>query len=68
MEKNYLICNLCKKRIELRPSISVDNVEKELWLEKDSKSYWRNKDSGKIFCDSCFNKVFLELEFCGQVA
>jgi hypothetical protein len=61
-----VVCGLCKKRIELRPSICVDIFEKEWWWEQDSKPYWRNKDSGRIYCNECFNQIFLETEYCGQ--
>ncbi len=66
MEEKYVICNLCKKRIEIGPSIFVDTFEKEWWWEQ--KPYWKNRDSGRIYCDSCFNKIHWEPEFCGQEA
>lgn len=68
MGKKYVTCNLCKRSIDLKPSICVDNLEKEWWLEKDSKPFWRNKDSGNILCNDCFNKIFLETEICAQEA
>lgn len=68
MQGKYVVCNLCKKHIAIEPSICVDNLEKEWWWERNSKPYWTNRDSGKTYCDSCFNQIFLETEFCGQGA
>lgn len=65
MKKEYLTCAICKKKITLKPAISIDTLEKE-WWEEDSKTYWKNRDSGKIFCDKCINKIFWEPECCGQ--
>lgn len=66
MQEKYVVCSLCKKRIELRLSICVDYFEKEWWWDRDSKPYWTNRDSGRIYCNECFNKVYWEPEFCGQ--
>jgi len=60
-EETYLVCNLCKKRIENRPTIHVDSLEKEWWVQ-DARSYWTNKESGRPYCDSCINQVLLETE------
>jgi len=68
MEKKYVVCSLCKRPIPIGPYIFTDNFEKEFWLEKDCKPYWKNRNSGKIYCDSCFYKIYWEPEYFGTEA